>query len=268
MLRKPAVAGHFYSASSLALADEIRRLMPQEEPAAPAVAAMAPHAGYVFSGGCAGQTIARLDIPDTVILIGPNHTGRGTAMAYAPEDAWLTPLGKVDLDRSLLERLAARLPDLEPSAAAHQQEHCLEVLVPFLQVRRPDVRLAPIVLGTQDLDRLLALGEALAAVIEHEDPRPLMLISSDMTHYESAQAAREKDEQALAALETLDPARLHQVVRRERISMCGMGPAAAVAEAARRLGVERGERVCYTNSAAVTGDEREVVAYAGMVFRA
>jgi hypothetical protein len=265
-VRRPAVAGAFYPADPRALAAEARQLIPTGELAASAVAAMVPHAGYVYSGACAGKTLARLRIPPTVVLIGPNHTGRGVPLACAPEDAWLTPLGKVEVDRELLDELAAEVPGVKPSAAAHQSEHCLEVQVPLLQTLRRDVRLAPIVIGTHDLDVLLALGNGLAEVVRRRDPRPLLLISSDMSHYEPAASARGKDEQALAALEELDPQKLHKVVHEERISMCGVGAAVAVAEAARRLGAHRGTPVCYTNSAAVTGDEREVVAYAGMVF--
>jgi hypothetical protein len=265
-VRRPAVAGAFYPADPRTLATEVRGLIPADEPVASAVAAMVPHAGYVYSGPCAGKTLARLEIPSTVVLVGPNHTGRGVPLAYAPEDAWLTPLGKAEIDRELLEELATEVPGVQPSAAAHQSEHCLEVQVPLLQTLRRDVRIAPIVIGTHDLNALLALGVGLSEVVRRRDPRPLLLISSDMTHYESAAAALSKDERALEALEALDPRRLHQVVHDGRISMCGVGAAVAVIEAAGRLGARRGTPVCYTNSAAVTGDEREVVAYAGMVF--
>ena len=265
-VRRPAVAGAFYPADPRALASEVQALIPRDQTAAPVIAAMVPHAGYVYSGSCAGKTLASVQIPPTVILVGPNHTGRGVPLACAEEDAWLTPLGKAEVDKALLAELAEEVPGLSPSAKAHQSEHCLEVQVPILQSLRRDVRIAPIVIGTHDFEQLRALGVGLAEVVRRRDPRPLLLISSDMSHYESAESARGKDEQALAALEALDARRLYDVVLGQRISMCGVGAAVAVAEAARRLGATHGVPVCYTNSAAVTGDDREVVAYAGMVF--
>lgn len=267
-VRRPAVAGAFYPADPRALAAEVEQLLTAGEGPAAVVAAMVPHAGYVYSGPCAGRTLGRVEIPPTVVLVGPNHTGRGVPLACAAEDAWLTPLGKAEIDRELLDELRREVPEIEPSAAAHQSEHCLEVQLPLLQTLRPDVRIAPIVVGTHDFGRLEALGRGLAEVSQRRDPRPLLLISSDMSHYEPAEVAKGKDEQALAALEKLDARRLHEVVHAKRISMCGVGAAVSVVEAARRLGAHRGVPVCYTNSAAVTGDEREVVAYAGMVFEA
>jgi AmmeMemoRadiSam system protein B len=180
----------------------------------------------------------------------------------------MTPLGKVALDHDLIRELMTADGDLALDSRAHAAEHSLEVQVPFLQTLRPDVRLAPIVVGTHDLQALLRLGQALAEVAARLPERPLIVISSDMTHYEPAEAARAKDARALAWLSVVDPVGLYKTVTEQGITMCGVAPAVAALEALRRLGATRGEQVVYTHSGVVTGNDREVVAYAGVVFRA
>jgi AmmeMemoRadiSam system protein B len=124
------------------------------------------------------------------------------------------------------------------------------------------------VVGTHDLATLLGFGRALADVVAGLPEPPLIVVSSDMTHYESVEAAAAKDRGALDALAAVDPEGLHTVVRQREISMCGVAPAIVGLAALRRLGVRTGELTVYTHSGVVTGDRREVVAYAGMVFRA
>ncbi len=269
-VRPPAVAGAFYPAQSARLGSMLDGMRPADVSPVAALGLMVPHAGYVYSGAAALRTFASAVLPSRVILLGPNHTGRGVPLAAAVEDEWLTPLGKVPVDRALLDALVAAHRGVVADGRAHAAEHCLEVQVPMLLALRPDVRIAPLVVGTHDLGTLLDLGAALAAVVaaarDADGRAPLLVISSDMTHYESAAAARRKDELALARLAAIDPAGLHRTVLGEDISMCGMAPAVAALEALRRLGATRGETVVYTHSGVVTGDDREVVAYAGMVF--
>ncbi len=267
-VRYPAVAGAFYPADRFQLAELVAKLAVGEQEALPAVGAIVPHAGYVYSGACAGRTLAAIDLPASIILIGPNHTGHGSALAAAVEESWATPLGRVDIDRELLEGLVDRCDDLVFDAVAHRSEHSLEVQLPLLQTLAPDARIAPVVVGASDLARLVALGEALADLVLGRDERPLICVSSDMTHYEPADLARQKDEKAIAHLKTVDAKGLLRTVATEDISMCGVGPATAALVAFSRLGVRSGETICYTHSGMVTGDESEVVAYAGMVFRA
>lgn len=266
-VRYPAVAGAFYPADGARLRETVQALLPAVEATRPALGAMVPHAGYIYSGGCAGQTLAGVRIPDRVILLGPNHTGRGGPLAAADQRQWATPLGLVELDQELLAALVGEVPGLEFDSRAHSSEHCLEVEVPFLQVLGGEnLRIAPIVVGTHDFRALTALGEALARVAGAREAPPLILVSSDMTHYEPADRAREKDAKALAALEAVDAEGLYRTVLEEQITMCGVAPAVAACTAWRHLGVSQGELACYTHSGIVTGDEREVVAYAGMTF--
>ncbi len=266
--RYPAVAGAFYPGDRFKLAAEVERLVASDVEPRPALGAMVPHAGYVYSGRCAGRTLASIRLPRRVVLLGPNHTGRGAALAACEESSWSTPIGPVPVAEELFEELGARVPALARDSRAHSSEHALEVQIPLLRALREDVEIAPIVIGTRDPATLAELGAGLGEVCRAAGEAPLIVISSDMTHYESAEVAAEKDAAALERLEAFDPGGLLDVVAARSISMCGAAPAAAGLHALRALGATEAERICYTHSGAVTGDEREVVAYAGVVFRA
>jgi AmmeMemoRadiSam system protein B len=153
-----------------------------------------------------------------------------------------------------------------PERAAHLREHSLEVHLPFLRARRQQFRIAPIVVGTSRLEDLRPLGLGMAQAIRESEERVLVVISSDMNHYESASVAAAKDRLALEKMRLLDPEGLHQVVREADISMCGYAPAVAGLFAARELGAVSGRLILYSHSGEVSGDNESVVAYAGMVF--
>lgn len=262
MDREPAVAGRFYVAGSAALARMVDGLLASEAPRAPALGVMVPHAGYVYSGAVAGAVFARVTVPGRVILLGPNHTGRGAEVALWPGGAWRTPLGEVPIDGELVAALA-RDPAVTEDVEAHLLEHSLEVEVPFLQRARPDVALAPLCLGGLSWRACEALGREVAAAARAAGA--LVVASSDMSHYLPAGDAREQDARALERLLALDPRGLYETVRRERITMCGIVPATVMLVAALELGASRAELVRYAHSGEVTGDDRAVVGYAGVV---
>jgi AmmeMemoRadiSam system protein B len=139
------------------------------------------------------------------------------------------------------------------------------VELPFLATLSPDSTIVPIVVAWDDWERCRTLAEALADTAAEWPEDVLLVASSDMTHFEPAMRAADKDRIALDALERLDGEELLRACRRERITMCGRAPAAVVVEAARRLGARRGEVVDYRHSGWVTGDDSSVVAYAGVV---
>jgi len=149
--------------------------------------------------------------------------------------------------------------------SAHRREHSLEVQVPFIQYCNPAAKLVPVCLGHLSLDALIESGEALADVITSCTEPVLIIASSDMTHFESAEKAREKDFKALAHIETLDAEGLYRTVRENRISMCGVLPTVVMLAAARKLGAERGELVAYGTSGDITGDNSDVVGYASVI---
>jgi len=263
MVRKAAVADRFYPGDSRKLRALVRSLIP-DSATRPALGVVAPHAGYVYSGAVAGETFSRIRVPDRVVILGPNHHGFGHPVAVYASGAWATPLGEVPVDAGFAARLLDNWPQAQVDETAHQFEHSLEVQVPFLQVRNPDVRIVPVCIGHLPLADLLQLGEGLAGVIAADAEPTLVVASSDMTHYEPGEVAREKDQRALDQVLRLDPEELYRTVRRDRISMCGVLPTVVLLAAARRLGLRSAELMRYGNSGDVTGDQREVVGYAGV----
>ncbi|HOW45430.1 MAG TPA: AmmeMemoRadiSam system protein B [Candidatus Aminicenantes bacterium] len=263
-MRHPAVAGHFYPAGAAALEKELRRLVRPDAKRRRVLGLMAPHAGYVYSGGCAGQGYARVEITPAVILLGVNHRGLGAQLAVDGHDAWETPLGSVEVDAGLRARLLASSRSFREDSEAGRLEHSLEVQVPFIQHAAPAARILPVTVAAQRLDELLAAGEELATLVAG-DVGAMMVASSDMSHYIPAERARELDMLALERMLQLDAEGLYRVVRDRRISMCGVAPAVIMLQAARQAGASGAELVCYTHSGEVSGDHQEVVGYASLI---
>jgi AmmeMemoRadiSam system protein B len=268
MDRDPAVAGRFYDADPSVLARQVDRFL-SAGPAGAATEALgvvAPHAGYVYSGAIAGEVYARVRVPRRILLMGPNHTGRGAPAALWPGGGWLTPLGTVPVDAELTAALLGGGPSLlEADTGAHELEHALEVQLPFLQRARPDVSFAALCLSHlsfADCQRVAgAVARASAAA------GALLVASSDMSHYLPAAAAQELDRKAIERMLALDAEGLYRVVHRERITMCGVVPATVMLLAAVERGATSAELVRYGHSGEVGGSDRRVVGYAGIVVR-
>lgn len=265
MLRPPAVAGQFYPGNRNALAQVLAGLIPA--PAAPrrAIGVMSPHAGYRYSGAVAGKTLAGVTIPPEVVILGPNHRGIGHQIAVDPCGGWETPLGTVPIAEELAEAVLTASPAVGADPAAHRFEHSLEVQIPFLQTLSPSVAICPVCIGRAPLETLLAFGRTLAEVLSARPELPLIIASTDMTHYESGSEARRKDHLALQHVLALDPEGLYRTVRAHDISMCGVLPTVVMLSAASALGATAATLVAYANSGEVTGDQSEVVGYAGVI---
>jgi len=262
MIRKPAVAGSFYPGDKLSITSELQRCTSITGQKLPCIAAIAPHAGYIFSGEIAGALYSQIEIPSTVVILAPNHRGPLVPFAASPADSWLTPLGIVELDKDLAGRLALDFPSITVDAAPHAHEHSAEVQLPFLQFFRPDVKILPIVIAEHELEPLTQLGAALARAARGRSV--LIVASSDMTHFENAELAKQQDDLALERILALDAPGLHETVLRHRISMCGFAPSVAMLTAAVELGAKTAELVRYGHSGQQTGDHSSVVAYAAV----
>ncbi len=263
-VRMPAVAGTFYPGHREQLRTAVERFLVRTvEPVSP-TAILVPHAGYIYSGSTAGKTFAASDLPKTLIILCPNHTGLGARLAYAGSGSWRTPLGDVQVDVDLAHALAEAFPALEDDPIAHQREHAIEVQLPFLQVLLGEFTFVPIAVGTRALGELEGLGRAMANAVAGSKGSVAMVVSSDMNHYEDVKTTREKDSAALESILRVDSARLHREVHDRGISMCGAAPAVATLFACRDLGAHKADLVDYTHSGAVTGDDTHVVSYAGV----
>jgi hypothetical protein len=219
----------------------------------------------MYSGHVAGAVFQRLPVRATYIILCPNHTGRGVPLAIMSNGEWLTPLGAARIDAELAQSLLRSCRLLMEDAKAHEDEHAVEVELPFLQRTAGAFTFVPIAIGVSRYAALEALGHGMAQALKSSPGRVLIVASSDMNHYEPDDITRVKDRQAIDQILALDPAGLYEVIRREDISMCGYGPAVAMLTAAKDLGATRAELVRYATSADTSGDHSAVVGYAGMV---
>lgn len=269
MKRRPAASGRFYPGSEFSLRKQIERYI-VAKPRAKAVAVVAPHAGYDFSGRTAGAVFSEVEIPDTAIILGPNHWGAGSDFAIMSRGSWDTPLGEVAIDSDLAAALKESCDLLEEDAAAHESEHSLEVEVPFLQYVNPKVRIVPIAIAAHEEEMLEALGKALGETVKNAGREILIVASTDMSHTERSnperqEEVRKRDMMAIDAILELDAGKLLRAVREEHITMCGFAPVAAAITAARVLGATKARLLSYTTSHDTTGDYSYVVGYAGIV---
>lgn len=267
MIRQPAVAGSFYPAESSRLSALLTDLLDDKIEAQPVKGVIAPHAGYVYSGRVAAQVFAVAKIPKQVILIGPNHHGLGDNAAVSGATSWQTPLGNCPIAAQLRDKLVEQIGILHIDDLAHQQEHSLEVMVPFLQVRQPQVEIVPIALGHLSLEGCLKLGREIAQVVEDFDDDILLLSSTDMNHFATADQSQQLDFMAITAMTSYDHRTLYQVVRENGISMCGVLPTIVVMEAAHDLGAAECQLIDYAHSGQINGDNSRVVGYAGLVLK-
>jgi predicted class III extradiol MEMO1 family dioxygenase len=287
MLRSPAVAGHFYKSSPQALEKQIEEFVISGVIKRRAIGVVVPHAGLIYSGAVAGAVYSSIELPDTLVLIGPNHTGLGSSVSLMPEGSWETPLGAVEIDEALAASILSRSRRIHEDALAHLREHSLEVQLPFIQYFKKKFKIVPIQMLDTRLETCLEVGRAVAEAIKerkelggerkrkNEDASAisnqpgnqdvLIVASSDMSHYEPAARAKEKDSKAINSILNLDPEGLYHVVRDYEITMCGFGPTVAMLAAAKLLGANSAELIKYSNSGETSGDFDKVVGYAGIV---
>lgn len=265
--RKPAVAGQFYPAQAFELNSEIKGYLEKNARKRDVLACILPHAGYMYSGPVAAAVVSRINIPDKIILLGPNHTGLGTAFSLMSRGKWATPLGEVDIDSVLAQEILTGSEYLQEDSLAHLNEHSLEVELPFLQYFRKDFQIVPICVASADLRALKSVGQAVAAAIEKLNLRESVLIiaSSDMTHYEPQEEAEKKDKLAIEAVLGLDEDKLLERVSQFRISMCGFAPVIAMLSCVKSLGAGKAELIKYQTSGNITRDFSSVVGYAGII---
>jgi AmmeMemoRadiSam system protein B len=266
-VRRPAVAGQFYASSVQGLKNQIEQLIDKKAQKRNVKACMLPHAGYMYSGRVAAETVSGINLREKIVLLGPNHTGYGQPFSIMTEGIWQTPLGEVKIDSTLAKDILSHCDYLKEDSSGHMYEHCLEVELPFLQYFKTDFSIVPIVFMSDELEALKEIGRQIASAIKDAQAQDSTLIvaSSDMTHYESQDLAEKKDQEAIQAILELDADKLMEKVMRLNISMCGYAPVAVMLSAARELGATKGSLIKYQTSGEVTGDKESVVGYAGII---
>lgn len=268
-MRRASVAGQFYAGDARSLRSQIEQcfkgpLGPGRVPSLNSgrrkiIGGVCPHAGYVYSGMVAAHFYARLaedGFPESFVIIGPNHTGRGSGLAIAKDD-FQTPLGIARIDRELAKMLRKDLVDEDDEA--HEYEHSIEVQLPFLQYFKPDIKFVPICMGFQDYAAAASVGKLIREAMQKKDI--VVIASTDFSHYVPKDEAKRKDSMAIDAITRMDAKGLFEVVRDEDISMCGYGPVMATLTAC-----EGGKAALlkYASSGDVH-PMRDVVGYASVV---
>ena len=267
MIRNPVVAGQFYPASAEKLREMIAELTDVKVEKEEVVGLLVPHAGYIYSGRVAGATISRVRFKDTFIIIGPSHTGLGKPYSVMTEGTWRTPLGDVDIDTELAEKIIEVSKYVREDTSAQEGEHAVEVQLPFLQYFRSDIRIVPMILAYSRAEAYKEIGRDIARAIKELDREVVIIASGDMTHYESQKAASEKDHLAIEAMLELDEDELTRRYEERNITMCAHGPVVCLISAAKELGTSGAELVRYETSGDTTGDYSAVVGYAGVIFK-
>ena len=277
-VRKPAVAGQFYPADPDELSsiiDEcyLHRLGPGRKPPAPKgraaiVAVVCPHAGYVYSGPVAAHSylhVSSLPDPELIVVVAPNHYGIGSGVSTFKAGEWETPIGRMKVD----SEAAAKLVELAGIVAfdpdAHRLEHSLEVQLPFLQkIYGEDVPLLPVSLVFQDIDTSRTIASALARVVRGK--RAVLVASSDLTHYEPAEVAKQKDTALIQQVLKMDVEGFYSTLESLNVTACGFGAIATVMETAESLGLKKAELLKYASSGDTSGDNVQVVGYGALRF--
>lgn len=274
-VRRPVVAGAFYPAQPERLRKQIEscfnhergpgRLPGRARAPRNIVSVVCPHAGYVYSGPAAAHSylaLAEQEKPDTVIVLGPNHTGWGTPVSMMAEGSWETPLGRVPLDANLAKAIFNSSDVIDIDETAFMKEHSMEVQVPFLQYIYGEFKLVPICMGYQDLETSREVGEAIHKAAEGKNV--IILASTDLTHQETQQSANVKDRMIIDAVLSMDEERLQRVVHENRLTTCGYGPVSAALVASKLRGAKAAELLSYYTSGDIIGDYSGVVGYAAI----
>jgi len=266
-IRKPVVSGQFYPSNVLQLKKEISSYVDETSKKREIISCFLPHAGYMYSGAVAGLTVSKFIIKDTIVILGPNHTGYGEIYSIMTEGIWQTPLGGVPINSELAYAILKSSQNLKEDDLAHRYEHSIEVELPFLQYFKPDFNIIPIVISTGNLETYKRIGKEIAIGIKSlkKEKDVIIVASSDMTHYEPERIAQEKDHRAIESILKLDEDQLWDTVRKLDISMCGVSPAICMLVASKELGASQAELVKYQTSGDITGDYDSVVGYAGII---
>lgn len=265
-VRPSAVAGSWYPGEPAAIRAEVDRYLEGVSPTVlpgPLVALIAPHAGLRYSGPVAAHAYATLRGRErlTAVLVGPSHHAAFDGVAlYARRGAFVTPLGRASVDEDVASRILEGGDVVVSDERPHRREHSLEMQLPFLQRLVPDLRIVPLLMGSQVRAEVDALAAALAPVAGRPDV--LLIASSDLSHYHPAPVANRLDALVVAEVEALRPEGLMGLLERSHEHACGGGPMVAVMKAAVAAGALAARILRYADSGdAGERDKSRVVGY-------
>ncbi|MEJ2052385.1 MAG: AmmeMemoRadiSam system protein B [Calditrichaceae bacterium] len=271
-VREAAVAGMFYSGRKENLTREVAVFLENSniiEDVERIYGLVAPHAGYLYSGGVAARAYRQIVDRqyDVVVVISPSHRIYFDEVSVYDGAAYTTPLGKVEVDQELAQQICDCHEDLLYSELGHDvDEHALEVHLPFLQMVLDDFKLVPVVMGNQDRGNIEILSQALVKTLKNKNA--LIVASTDLSHYYSHTKATLLDELVIENTKNYNEDKLYDDIQTGACEMCGSGPLITTMKACRELGATKSKVLLYRNSGDVTGDRNQVVGYmSGMFYK-
>jgi AmmeMemoRadiSam system protein B len=267
MIRKPAVAGMFYPAQKTKLEDEVRTLLAISKPAQEyknVFGLVSPHAGYIYSGRTAayGFNLLKDSEIQTVIIISPSHREYFPGVSIYNGDAYETPLGIVEVNKEISDKLTLDSKAIFKSSEGHREEHAVEVQIPFLQMVIGDFKIVPIVMGDQGK---LYIDELVERLSQGIGDKTVIVASSDLSHYHSGNEANKLDSIVETKIADFDYDGLQNDLERRNCEACGGGPIVAMMKTASVLNKKKSKVLYRCNSGDTTGDYSEVVGYLSAV---
>ena len=257
-MRSCAVAGMFYPRDPSHLEQLLETFFSAAHTGGDSLGIVSPHAGYIYSGQVAAQAFSTIapDFSGTFVIIGPSHRGYISCVSAIP---WETPLGVVETDAEFVNAL-----DMEIDELSQKDEHSLEVQVPFIKYRFPRARIAPVMMGSQDISGVRQIAGKIIDAVKQTNRNVRIVASSDFSHYVPERKAKTDDIYAIEALETLDIEEFYRRIEKRGVSACGYGPIAVMVTVAKELGASAAHLIRYATSGDATGDRSSVVGYAAV----
>lgn len=261
MIRKEAVAGYFYPSNKNELIEYLKSVVDYKT-SMRAKSIIVPHAGYAYSGYVAAKAYSAIKPYDVYVILGPNHTGLGEYISVF-DGTYQTPLGKIEPCKSIInELISASIAKYDN--LAHVKEHSIEVQLPFIQfTNKSNFCIVPIVVGTYDLDLLADFGYKLANALKSENA--LIVVSSDLNHYEDQETTLHKDNLAIEKILSLEPKEFIDTIEKNNISMCGANIAYVALIASLELGATKAILLEHKTSFDINGEKEQTVGYASIV---
>ncbi|MCF7858522.1 MAG: AmmeMemoRadiSam system protein B [Candidatus Cloacimonetes bacterium] len=265
MIRNPVVAGSFYPGDGKVLKTQINDFLENVELrkiSGELLGVVAPHAGYVYSGQCAAFSFKTLKDENFkyTVIIAPSHRFADFDFSIGNYEKYLTPLGSVDIATNIVKELKGKY-GLKSHNYAHNIEHSLEVQLPFLQIVKPEVKIVPILLGTQSKENSKKLAHILAEFFKDKIDQTKFVISTDLSHYYTSKIAKMMDTKLVELFEKLDVAGMEKNYEHREIEACGMGGILTLMNIAKLLNYSNSAVLDYRNSGDVSGDYEQVVGY-------
>lgn len=270
MIRKSVVSGTFYPGKTSELKKQIENFITNakiEKKYNDILGIISPHAGYVYSGGCAayGYKCLQEENFDSVIIIAPSHRMGNFQFSVGAFEKYSTPLGDIEVDQEKVGKLLDE-EGFQFIPQAHKVEHALEVQLPFLQTIKSNINIVPILVGRQNNEVSKYLAETLHKVFSKDFTNTKIVISSDLSHYHDSETAENMDGKLAEYVQNNQIEKFRTAIRNHKIEACGFGGILTLMYLADKLGYSNIEKLNYTHSGTLTGDHSQVVGYLSTLF--